>query len=210
VKQSLICVHKRHSKFEQRTAETLVQLTLVCLNNVITQHGQNYYTHSVSLTNIVVHYTIRKIAGELKKTELFKRFIDDFIWVSFGKQQTECIKYHLQEVFEDFDLDLDFRQVKTNDIGGKVEFLDVCHHITDFSIFGFVTKDHIKPTALDRYFLNGASHHPQSTFKYIVYSEAICLRRLNERQSDFNKSLDRLFSKAFKIAVPQKDGERHY
>ena len=91
-------------------------------------------------------------------------------------------------MFKDFALDLDFRQVNTNDIGGKVEFLDVCHHITDSSIFGFVTKDRIKPTALDRCFLNGASHHPQATFKSIVHSEAIHLRRLNEKQSDFNES----------------------
>jgi len=198
----------------------LVHLTLFCLNDVITQHGQNYYTqtngivtgdnHSVSLANIAVHYIISKIAGEMKKTELFKRFIDDIIWVSFGKQQTECIKYHVPKVFKDFGLGLDFRQVNTNNIGVKVEFLDVCHHITDSSIYGFITKDHIKPTAPDRCFSNGASHHPQSTFRSIVYSEAVRLRRLNERQSDFNESLDRLYSKAFKIAVPQKDGERHY
>jgi len=46
VKQSLICTLKRPLKFEQRTADTLVQLTLFCLNNVITQHGQNYYTQT--------------------------------------------------------------------------------------------------------------------------------------------------------------------
>ena len=77
VKQSLICALKKHSKFEQSTVDTLVQLSLFCLNNVITQHGQNYYTqtngivtgdnHSVSLANIAVHYMISKTAGELKK-----------------------------------------------------------------------------------------------------------------------------------------------
>jgi len=46
VKQSLICAHKRHSKFEQPTVDTSVQLTLFCLNNVIDQHGQNYYTQT--------------------------------------------------------------------------------------------------------------------------------------------------------------------
>jgi len=52
--------------------------------------------------------------------------------------------------------------------------------------------------------LNGASHHPQSTFKSIVYSEAIRLRRLNQRQSDFNESLDRLYSKALKSQFPKR------
>ena len=37
-----------------------------------------------------------------------------------------------------------------------------------------------------------------------VYSEAIRLRRLNERQSDFNESLDRLCSKALKSQFPKK------
>ena len=56
----------RPLKFEQRTADALVQLTLFCLNNVITQYGQNHYTqtngivtgdnHSVPLANIAVHY----------------------------------------------------------------------------------------------------------------------------------------------------------
>jgi len=54
----------------------LVLLTLFCLNNVITQRGQNYYTqtngivtgdnYSVSLGNVEVNYIISKIAGELK------------------------------------------------------------------------------------------------------------------------------------------------
>ena len=54
----------------------LVLLTLFCLNNVITRHGQNNYTqtngivtgdnNSVSLANVEVHYIISKIAGELK------------------------------------------------------------------------------------------------------------------------------------------------
>jgi len=76
VKQLLICALKRHSKFEQRTADMLVLLTLFCLNSVITQHGQNYYTqtngivtgdnYSVSVANVEEYYIISKIAGELK------------------------------------------------------------------------------------------------------------------------------------------------
>jgi len=36
-----------------------------------------------------------------------------------------------------------------------------------------------------------------------VYSEVIRLRRLNERQSVFNESLDRLYSKALKSQFPK-------
>jgi len=91
------------------------------------------------------------------------------------------MKCHLQKVFQDFDVDPDFRQFNTNDIETKVEFLDICHHITHSSIFGIVTKDPIKPSALDICFLNGASHHPQYTFKSVVHGETIRLRRLHER-----------------------------
>ena len=65
-------------------------------------------------------------------------------------------------------------------------------------------NDHIKPTALDRCFLTGSSQHPQSTYKLIVFSEAIHLRRLDERQSDFNESLDRLYSKALNSQFPKR------
>jgi len=69
---------------------------------------------------LILWYTVSsEIGNELKKAELFKRFINDIIWVSFGKQQIEGIKCHLQKVFKD----LDFRQVNANDIEGKVKFL---------------------------------------------------------------------------------------
>jgi len=50
------------------------------------------------------------------------------------------------------------------------------YHNTGSSIFGFVTMQDPKTTALSKCFLNGASHHPQSTFKAIVFGEAIHLR----------------------------------
>ena len=37
-----------------------------------------------------------------------------------------------------------------------------------------------------------------------TFGQAILLRRLNERQSDFNESLDRLYNKALKSQFPQK------
>ena len=54
---------------------------------------------------------------------------------------------------------------------------------------GFIAKNFIKSTAKDRCFLNGASHHPTSIHKSIVFEEAVRLRRLNERKSDYLKSL---------------------
>ena len=55
---------------------------------------------------------------------------------------------------------------------GEVEFLDVNHCVTIEDDFGFVTKDFVKPTVEGRQFINGNSHHPQTTFK------SICLEKL--------------------------------
>jgi len=61
--------------------------------------------------------------------------------------------------------------------------------------FGFVTKDFVKPTAEGRQFINGNSHHPQTTFKSILFGEAVRLRRLNQRKDDYLSSLNRLKEK---------------
>ena len=67
-----------------------------------------------------------------------------------------------------------------------------CNHIG-----GFYTRDYVRPTALDRIFLHGKSFHSTHTFKSIAYSEAVRLRRLNETQSDYLASLERLKQKKY-------------
>ena len=86
---------------------------------------------------------------------------------------------------------------------GEVEFLDVNHCVTVEDNFGFVTKDFVKPTAEGRQFINGNSHHPQTTFKSILFGEAIRLRRLNQRKDDYLSSLNRLKEKSdpFKFSL---------
>ena len=38
--------------------------------------------HSVSLANITVHYVLQPIADILEQTEVFRRFIDDVVWIT--------------------------------------------------------------------------------------------------------------------------------
>ena len=64
---------------------------------------------------------------------------------------------------------------------------------------GFYTKDFFKPTATERTFLHGKSHHPPAVFKSIVCGEAVRLRRLNECQIQYTKSLGRLQAKCLKL-----------
>ena len=84
----------------------------------------------------------------------------------------------------------------------EVEFRDVNHCVTIEDNFGFVTKDFVKPTAEGMQFTNGNSHHPRTTFKSILFGEAIRLRRLNQRNDDYLISLNRLKEKAVRSKFP--------
>ena len=62
----------------------------------------------------------------------------------------------------------------------------------------FYVKNYIKPTAKNRVFVNGKSHHPRSIYKSIVFSESIRLRRLCERDCDYLEALKSLKEKCLK------------
>ena len=51
-------------------------------------------------------------------------------------------------------------------------------------------------------FLNGSSFHPMSVLKGIYYGEAVRLRRLNEKDDNFHKSVARLSEKCIKSCFP--------
>ena len=155
----------------------------ICLENVITQYGSSLYkqrrgivtgdNHSVSLANITVHYILQLIADILEQTQLFCRFIDDIVQITDSESTNFGIRTALKSVFKNNGLELTFRQICTNDDSGSVEFLDVNHCIAADSVFGFVAKDFVKATYVGRRFIHSAPHHPQSTFKSIIFGEAI-------------------------------------
>ena len=107
----------------------------------------------------------------------------------------------LIQYFKNNGLELTFRQICTNHDSGSVEFLDVNHCIAVDSVFGFVTKDFVKPTSVGRRFIPGSSHHPPSTFKSIIFGEAIRLRRLNERKLPYKPKYITEQSKRSKFPV---------
>ena len=166
-------------------------------NRIIT--GDN---HSVLLVNIAVHYILQPIADVLNETELFCRFIDVIIWISASETSNERIRQALTSAFEKSGLELTFRQACTVEKTSEVEFLDVSHCVTIEDDFGFATKDFVKPTAEGRLFINGNSHHPQTTFNSILFGETIRLRRLNQRKDDYLSSLNRLEEKAIRSKFP--------
>ena len=58
--------------------------------------------------------------------------------------------------------------------------------------------NYIKPTAITRTFLNGNSFHPISVFQSIIVGEAIRMRRLNEKNHLYEKSIKELEEKCFR------------
>ena len=205
VEKALTYVLHHFSHYSKAAVKILVDLALFCLNNVVIQYKEGFFTqsigivtgdnHSVSLANITLHYIILPVSEIINQAVLFKRYIDDIIWLSFGVDNTTKIKEALSRVFMENKLELSFRCVNTAELGSCLEFLDVEHKIDNSHIGGFYTRDFVKPTALDRTFLNGKSFHPTHIFKSIVFSEAVRLRRLNETQSDYLASLERLKQK---------------
>ena len=140
----------------------------------------------------------RLLLGVLREAVLFCRFIDDIIWIATSKLSNENIRQALTSAFVNSGLELTFHQACTADRKGEVEFLDVNHCITTDDDFSFVTKDFVKPTAEGSQYINRKSHHPQSTFKSILFGEAIRMRRLNQRKEDYLCSLNRLTEKAIR------------
>ena len=77
---------------------------------MVTQYGDQLYkqkngiitgdNHSVSLANITVHYILQPIADVLNEAELFRRFINDIIWISASEISNEHIRQALTSAFE--------------------------------------------------------------------------------------------------------------
>ena len=98
------------SPYSQKAIISIVEMVMFCLENVITQFGKKFYkqktgivtgdNHSVSLANIVMHFIIEQISGNLKRTELFRRYIDDIFFISFGFNNTKSIQTALTNIFQ--------------------------------------------------------------------------------------------------------------
>ena len=79
--------------------DTLVQLTMFSLKNIIVRNGDTFYNqidglvtgdnHSVSIANITLHYITLPIADLINKTVVYKRYIDDIMWISESEEYTQ-------------------------------------------------------------------------------------------------------------------------
>ena len=119
-----------------------------CLNSIIIQYTNKFYlqkqgiitgeNNSVSFANISMHFIMLKISHILNQAQLFKRFIDDIIWLSYGNELTEKIEQALTNTCMEYELKLTFRKVSTNETGKSLQFLDVLHMIDNLSNSDFL------------------------------------------------------------------------
>ena len=201
------------SNFSNSTKINLTKLVMFCLDNIIIKFQNKFYTqengivtgenNSVSIANLSLHYIIKELPMLNVKTVIFKRFIDDIIYITVDNPESDDIKTSLIDEFQKHNLELTFREMNTKIINDNVEFLDVLHYSQKNAKKGFITKNYIKPTAVNRKFLNGKSFHPTYIYKGIIFGEAKRLRRLNEFDQNYLESLTTLKSKCIKSNFKQ-------
>ena len=208
IKLALEDALKKCSDLGKSSQELVVKLCIYCLENVLIEFRERYYkqdsgiptgeNNSVSLANIALHYIIAMIPEISSHTVIFQRYIDDIIYICPTQDGSNQVKELLCDRFNEYGLELTFREMKTGAADAKIEFLDVLHCADTKATKGFFTKDYIKPTATGHTFINGKSHHPPHIFKGIVLGEGKRLRRLNETDQGFKESIHRLKEKCLK------------
>ena len=135
---------EKFSNFGKKCNKILIDLISHCFDSVIVQHGQRFFkqntgivtgdNHSVSIANITLHFVLLPISDTINKAELFKRYIDDIIWLSYGQEITNNIQDALITAFGNASLELTFRSIQTGGFSktdNKMEFLDVEHEINN-------------------------------------------------------------------------------
>ena len=117
-----------------------------------------------------------------------QRYIDDVIFLC-PVNKSDIIQKELTKKFQDHNLSLQFKKVSNIEEGKELEFLDILHKKKSSEKNGFKTVNHIKPTAKSAKFLNGNSYHPAHVFRGIILSEANRLKKLNEKDKDYEEAL---------------------
>ena len=93
----------------------------------------------MSVANITLHYTLLPAADTINRAVIFKRFIDDIMWLSYDVDTTNEIQNLVSFTFEENKLEVLFRRICTeeNQQQSRMEFLDVEHQIDSKSVAGF-------------------------------------------------------------------------
>ena len=214
LKKALMHTFSKCTGWPSEVKDTLVELILYTLENQQICWDSKFYLlcqglptgakHSVPLANIFLSFIMFEALDDPTlnntfntKVKLWKRFIDDGTGI-FEGDITEFYDFFklLETTFRKYDLELtcetDTHIISDSGYCPKNEtfiaFLDVELFRVDNSIH---TREHRKETAAKN-FVSNRSAHPSYTFKGIVKSQLIRLRRICSRDNDFKSAVAQL------------------
>ena len=82
------------------------------------QHGELFYSqssgtvtgdnYSVSIANLTLHYALLRAAVVINTAVIFRRFIDDIIWISHGTENTKAVQDAVDQALKSNNLELSF------------------------------------------------------------------------------------------------------
>ena len=199
---------KRCTKWSNHQIALLLELIFYTLRNQQIQWEEKIYTfkqglltggkHSVPLANIFLTYIMKELLrtnADFKRVfneiiVLWKRFIDDCAGITKGNIYDYLRWFKiLQEHFQKFDLELT-TDTDSFAIDGEIitEKETKVATVLDMDIFKeentVHTKEHRKETSASTY-LHYTSAHPRYTFKGIMKSQILRIRRLCSRDEDY-------------------------
>ncbi|WP_179117283.1 hypothetical protein, partial [Solemya velum gill symbiont] len=168
------------------TQHTLKMIETVLENNCF-GFGSNYYIQKEGVAigsrlgkNYVCTY-MRKWDEELLNTDktplFYKRFIDDGfgIWVG-NERDLKTFAHHANSIHTDIRVELRYDRK-------QIEFLDTLVKLENGHVY---TDLYVKPSDKQLY-LKSSSCHPPSTKRGLVYGLGLRLRRICEKQTDYEK-----------------------
>jgi len=102
IKASISNALQKCTNYTKEIRKILIDLTIFCLENIVVKNGNSFYkqskgiitgdNNSVSIANIALHHVIMPIATTIKTTKLFKRYIDDIVFLSETLDVTDNVK----------------------------------------------------------------------------------------------------------------------
>ena len=123
----------------------LIELDQWKSNNLNIQNKLiNEDNHSVSLANVAMHFATTPAFPILKKAVIYKRFIDDIIFIAIGENSTQNIIKAIENNLGKVGLQITTKLFNTKCSDQQVEFLDVFHKHSSDSPFKFVTSNYVK------------------------------------------------------------------
>ena len=153
-----------------------MKLVLLTLESIITQYEQNFYeqlngiiiddNHSFLLANIAMHFATTPALPILKNPAMYKRLIDDVIFITIGENstQTKLIIKALENSHETVGIKITTKSFDTKFTDQQIEISHVLHKHSAESSFNFVTCNYLKQTTIDKTFIIGTSYHQYGYF----------------------------------------------